>query len=91
MVHLLDDQAQLAAFLPQLTELLERYRVLIVVDNAESLLTESGQWHDARWAAVVAAMTGHRGLGRVVLTSRRTPQDLDGQVRALGRGCAVGG
>ena len=83
MVHLLEDQAQLAAFLPQLTELLERYRVLVVVDNIESLLTESGQWRDARWAAVVAAMTGHGGLGRVVLTSRRTPHDLDGRMRAL--------
>ena len=83
MVHLLEDQARLAAFLPELTELLERHRVLVVVDNIESLLTESGQWRDARWAAVVAAMTGHGGLGRVVLTSRRTPHDLDGRVRAL--------
>ena len=83
MVHLLDDQARLAAFLPELTELLERHRVLVVVDNIESLLTESGQWRDARWAAVVGAMTGHGGLGRVVLTSRRTPHDLDGRVRAL--------
>ena len=77
MVHLL------AAFLPQLTELLERHRLLIVVDNTESLLTESGQWRDVRWAAVVAAMTGHGGLSRVVLTSRRTPQSLDGRVQAL--------
>jgi len=83
MVHLLEDQAQLEAFLPGLTELLERRRVLVVVDNAESLLRESGQWRDARWAAVVAAMTGHGGLGRVVLTSRRTPEDLDGRMRAL--------
>jgi PAS domain-containing protein len=83
MVHLLEDQARLEAFLPELTELLERRRVLVVVDNTESLLTESGQWRDARWAAVVAAMTGHGGLGRVVLTGRRTPQDLDGRMRAL--------
>ena len=83
MVHVLEDQARLAAFLPELTELLERHRVLVVVDNIESLLTGSGQWRDARWAAVVAAMTGHGGLGRVVLTSRRTPHDLDGRVRVL--------
>ncbi|MGO9724565.1 MAG: CHAT domain-containing protein, partial [Streptosporangiaceae bacterium] len=83
MVHLLEDQARLMAFLPELTELLERHRVLVVADNIESLLTESGQWRDARWAAVVAAMTGHDGLGRVVLTSRRTPHDLDGRMQAL--------
>ena len=35
--------------LPRLTELAERRRVLIVIDNAESLLTESGQWRDDRW------------------------------------------
>ena len=34
MVHLLEDQARLEAFLPGLTELLERRRVLVVVDNA---------------------------------------------------------
>ena len=83
MVHLLEDQAWLTVFLPELTELLERHRVLVVVDNIESLLTESGQWRDTRWAAVVAAMTGHGGLGRVVLTSRRRPHDLDGRMRAL--------
>ena len=72
LVHLLDDR-RLAGFLPELTELLERHRVLVVIDNIESLLTESGQWRDTRWAAVVAALTGHGGLGRVVLTSRRRP------------------
>jgi len=48
-VHLLEDPGKLRGFLPQLTELCERRRVLIVVDNAESLLTESGQWRDDRW------------------------------------------
>jgi len=83
MVHLLEDQAQLAAFLPKLTELLERHRVLVFIDNIESLVTNSGQWRDARWGAVIAAMTGHSGLGRLVLTSRRAPDGLDGRVRAL--------
>jgi hypothetical protein len=83
MVHLLGDQAQLTAFLPKLTELLKRYRILVVIDNIESLLTESGRWRDGRWGAVIAAMTGHSGLGRVVLTSRRTPHDLDGRIRAV--------
>jgi hypothetical protein len=83
MVHLLEDQSRLKAFLPALTELLERHRVLVVLDNIESLLTEDGQWRDARWAAVVAAMTGHGGLGRVLLTSRRRPQGLDAGMLAL--------
>jgi hypothetical protein len=83
LVHLLDDQAKLAGFLPVLTELLERNRILIVIDNIESLLTDQGSWRDARWAPVIAALTDHEGQGRVVLTSRRLPAQLDGRVRVL--------
>jgi tetratricopeptide (TPR) repeat protein len=83
MVHLLEDPQQLAAFLPQLTELLEQRRVLVVADNVESLLTSSGQWRDDRWALIVAAMCAHRGLGRLILTSRRVPAGLDERVRVL--------
>lgn len=82
MMHLLDDPAQLAAFLPALTGLLSQRRVLIVIDNIESLLDESGTWRDQRWGAVVAALCGHAGLGRIVLTSRRRPDDLDPRVPA---------
>ena len=80
MVHVLDDEARLAAFLPQLTEMCEQRRVLIVVDNVESLLSEGRQWK-GWWGQVIAAMCGHQGLGRVLLTSRRIPADLDGRVR----------
>jgi hypothetical protein len=73
MVHVLADDAKLAAFAPRLTELAERRRVLIVIDNIESLLSETGQWRDGRWGTVVAALCAHQGLGRVVLTSRRRP------------------
>ena len=83
LVHLLDDQAKLAAFLPQLTELLERNRILIIVDNIESLLTDQGGWRDARWAPVIAALADHQGQGRVMLTSRRLPAQLDSRVRVL--------
>ncbi len=83
MVGLLEDPARLAAFLPQLTELLEQRRVLVVADNIESLLTSSGQWRDDRWGQVIAAMCAHSGLGRVVLTSRRLPAGLDQRVRVL--------
>jgi hypothetical protein len=83
MVHLLEDPAKLAAFTPRLAELLELARVLIVVDNIESLLSQAGQWRDARWGPVIAATTGHAGLGRVILTSRRLPAELDAKVRVL--------
>jgi hypothetical protein len=83
MVHLLEDPQRLDAFLPQLTELAEQRRVLIVADNIESLLTSSGQWRDDRWALIVAAMCAHHGLGRLILTSRRVPAGLDEGVRVL--------
>ena len=46
MAHLLVDEDKLAGFLPRLTELAEQKRVLIVIDNIESRLTEGGQWLD---------------------------------------------
>jgi hypothetical protein len=67
---------RLSGFLPRLTELMEQYRLLIVIDNAESLLTESGQWRDDRWDQVIGAMTGHTGPGRLLLTSRRVPASV---------------
>ncbi|HEX3963297.1 MAG TPA: CHAT domain-containing protein [Trebonia sp.] len=73
MVHVLADERRLASFLPRLTELAEQRRVLIVVDNIESLLTEGGQWRDDRWGKVIAALSGHKGRGRLILTSRRIP------------------
>jgi len=71
LAHLVDDTAALAGFLPALTEFLERQRVLLVLDNLESLLTDTGGWRDQRWDLVIGALTGHGGLSRVVLTSRR--------------------
>jgi hypothetical protein len=47
-------------------------------DNTESLLTESGHWRNDRWAQVVGALTGHAGLGRVILTSRQVAVRLTG-------------
>jgi tetratricopeptide (TPR) repeat protein len=63
----------LTAFLPMLTELMDRNRLLLVIDNAESLLTDTGRWCDAQWGKVIAALTGHDGLGRLIMTSRRVP------------------
>jgi hypothetical protein len=75
MIGALADESKLEAFLPVLTELMERTRVLIVIDNAESLLTNGGQWRDQRWATVFGALTRHRGYGRVIVTTRRVPSD----------------
>src|SRR5260370_37365707 len=42
MAHVLVSAETLTAFLPRLTELLERRRALIVIDNVESLLPVAG-------------------------------------------------
>jgi tetratricopeptide (TPR) repeat protein len=93
-VHLLDNRESLAAFLPRLTQFMEQTRVLTVIDNAETLLSDSGQWRDPRWAPVIDALCGQGGLGRVIITSRRRPAGLDGRmviegVHALSRDEAV--
>ena len=62
--------ARLRAFLPRLTELFERNRILLVIDNADSLLTQAGNWRDDRWRLVVNALTSHAGLGRLIITAR---------------------
>jgi tetratricopeptide (TPR) repeat protein len=80
MVHLVASADKLTAFLPRLTELMRQRRLLIVIDNAESLLTDDGAWCDDRWGQVVGALTAHRGPGRVILTSRRVAQTPDALV-----------
>jgi len=80
LVHLLNDQEGLGAFWPVLTELCERRRVMFVIDNAESLLTERGQWRDPRWSEAVAALSRHSGLSRLVLTSRVRPEKLAAEI-----------
>jgi tetratricopeptide (TPR) repeat protein len=78
MIHVLADKDKLTRFLPRLTELVAQKRALTVIDNIESLLTSGGEWRDERWGPVVGALCAHRGLGRVVLTSRRVPVGLGG-------------
>jgi tetratricopeptide (TPR) repeat protein len=77
MADVLAGPGKLAGFLPLLTELMEQRRVLIVIDNAESLLASGGHWRD-RWGQLVSALTAHTGLGRVILTSRRVPAGVTG-------------
>jgi hypothetical protein len=78
MAHLVGDSEKLAGFLPRLTKLMEQSRLLLVIDNGESLLTDGGHWRDERWGQVIGALTAHRGLGRVIVTSRRVPAEALG-------------
>ena len=78
LAHVLASAETLLPFLPELTDLMERKRLLLVIDNAESLLTEAGHWHDDRWALVIGALSGHSGRSRLIMTSRRVPDHLTG-------------
>ena len=78
--HLVDNPEQLRAFLPTLTQAFDVNRVLLVLDNVESLLTDAGAWRDERWGWVLDALLVHTGLSRVVVTSRRLPAGLPGSV-----------
>ncbi|HEU5472709.1 MAG TPA: CHAT domain-containing protein [Actinophytocola sp.] len=80
--HRLDDTHELRRFLPTLTEFCRTVRVLFVLDNLESLVTDDGVWRDARWGEVIAALIGHRGLSRVLLTSRRLIVGLGDRISA---------
>jgi hypothetical protein len=69
---------------------MEQRRVLVVLDNVESLLTEGGEWRDDRWGQVMGALCAHRGLGRVVVTSRKVPSGAGAAPGALGAGAGAG-
>ncbi|MCW3814072.1 CHAT domain-containing protein [Micromonospora sp. DR5-3] len=76
LAHLVDDATAFRGFLPAFAEFLRRNRVLLVLDNVESLITEAGHWRDQRWEWLITALCGHGGLSRLVLTSRRRPARL---------------
>jgi len=73
----------LARFVPRLRRLLEDNGILLVLDNLETLLTPVGAWRDPRWEPLMAALTGHGGESRVILTSRIPPAGLADSVLAL--------
>jgi hypothetical protein len=77
LITALDDPQQFRQYtLPRLRTLLQRNSLLLVLDNLETLLTDSDHWRDPLWSEVVAAMLAHEGPSRVVLTSRRVPAGL---------------
>lgn len=61
MLEETDTLERLDTFLPALTAVLSNTRVLLVLDNLETLLTSDGQWLDRRWAARSPAITAPRG------------------------------
>jgi tetratricopeptide (TPR) repeat protein len=73
----------LARFAPRLRRLLEEAGILLVLDNMETLLTPAGAWRDPRWEPLMAALTGHSGESRMILTSRIPPAGLAGSVLPL--------
>jgi hypothetical protein len=75
--------AALEAFAPRLRRLLEDNGILLVLDNLETLLTPAGAWRDPRWVPLTAALTGHRGESRLILTSRVPPAGLGDGLLAL--------
>ncbi|MDG6105003.1 AAA family ATPase [Dactylosporangium aurantiacum] len=76
MVDKIGTADRLRQFLPRLRAVLRDNGLLIVLDNLETLLTADGGWRDPRWADLVAALVGHGGESRVVLTSRTRPAGL---------------
>lgn len=74
---LLDDGVRLRAFLPQLTQLFDRKRILLVIDGADALLTANRTWRDDRMKLLIDALTGHGGLGRVIITTRPEIAGMD--------------
>jgi tetratricopeptide (TPR) repeat protein len=67
--------------LPRLGALLKERSLLLVLDNLETLLTDSDRWRDPLWVDVVGALLAHDGPSRVVLTSRRVPADLENHAK----------
>ena len=66
--------------LSRMSEAFARQHSLLVVDGADALITEDGQWRDDRWAMTIHALVAHDGPSRLVLTSRRVPPPVDGSM-----------
>jgi len=56
--------------------------VLVVVDNIDPLLTDTGRWRDDRWGQAIDALSPG-GLSRIVLTGTRTPAHLPANITVV--------
>jgi hypothetical protein len=70
----------LTRFLPKLAGVLRDNGILLVLDNLETLLTETGEWRDPRWTPLMRTLVGHGGESRLVLTTRTPPAGLNPQL-----------
>jgi hypothetical protein len=61
----------------------DRTRRAARADNLEPLLTAEGTWRDPRWDPLIAALAGHDGESRLIMTSRIAPAGLDPRVLVL--------
>jgi tetratricopeptide (TPR) repeat protein len=68
---------------PRIRQLLSANAILLVIDNMESLLTDSGAWRDEKWKDFINALLSHTGTSRTVLTSRRAPAALENHAALL--------
>src|SRR4029453_14975836 len=59
--------------LPRLRGALRDNAVLVVIDNAETLLTDARTWRDPLWGLLIDTLVAHGGLSRLGGTSRHTP------------------
>jgi len=60
----------------------EEAAVLVVVDNIDPLLTDTGRWRDDRWGQAIDALSPG-GLSRIVLTGTRTPAHLPANITVV--------
>lgn len=82
LVGLMDDPQKFQRVaLPRLRSLLANNSVLLVLDNLEGLLNASGEWRDPRWGELLSVLLDHKGMSRLVLTSRRLPATLANDAR----------
>lgn len=83
LIHLIRESAESAELpewaieLTELTMSAASNRILIVLDNADSLVTADGAWREPRWGDLLSALTAHRGRGKLIVTSRN-PLPLPG-------------
>ncbi|MBT2212500.1 CHAT domain-containing protein [Actinomadura sp. NEAU-AAG7] len=83
LVHLLDEEERLEQALSMLAGIAEHARVLVVVDNAESLLGDGGDWQDPRWGRVLHAFAARRGRSKLIVTTRRSLRGTELHVAAV--------
>ncbi|MGW4681375.1 AAA family ATPase [Micromonospora taraxaci] len=68
-----DDQQGWVAAVAELLDRCDQQRALLVLDNAESLLTAGGRWRDRRWLDLLTMLAARSGPTRLLVTSRVPP------------------